>query len=162
MREFFQGWRKRVGCATLVMALVFTAAWMRSYDWPSEYQIIGDPSDPRDPPPSQWLSSRNGGLSWNGCFKTPDGIPKFAYHSENGIIVVDECVFTHWKFAGFEFKSSAATPPDTDNAADVSDWEGYRMAVLPYWSIVLPLTLLSAYLLLVKPRVAKPKIVGEK
>jgi len=31
----------------------------------------------------------------------------------------------------------------------------------PYWSIVIPLTLLSAYLLLVKPRVATAKNVGE-
>jgi len=33
----------------------------------------------------------------------------------------------------------------------------YHIRQIPHWSIVLPLTLLSAYLLLVKPRVAKPK-----
>ena len=36
-----------------------------------------------------------------------------------------------------------------------------QVRIIPHWSIALPLTLLSAYLLLVKPRVAKPKIVGE-
>ena len=30
MRKFFHGWRRKVGCAMLVMALSFTAAWVRS------------------------------------------------------------------------------------------------------------------------------------
>lgn len=29
MREFFHGWRRKAGCVTLVMALVFTAGWIR-------------------------------------------------------------------------------------------------------------------------------------
>ena len=32
---------------------------------------------------------------------------------------------------------------------------------IPYWSIVIPLTLLSAYLLLTNPRVTKPKTIVE-
>ena len=35
------------------------------------------------------------------------------------------------------------------------------MLLIPYWAVVLPLTLISAYLLLVKSRVAKPKNVSE-
>lgn len=30
MREFFKGWRRKVGLVTLVMALVFTGGWLRS------------------------------------------------------------------------------------------------------------------------------------
>jgi hypothetical protein len=39
--------------------------------------------------------------------------------------------------------------------------EGYgslKAVTVPYWSLVLPLTLLSAWLILVKPRKAKPAI----
>ena len=31
MREFFQGWRRKVGVVTLVMACVLTAGWVRSF-----------------------------------------------------------------------------------------------------------------------------------
>lgn len=31
MRAFFHGWRRKVGCVTLVMALVFVAGWIRSF-----------------------------------------------------------------------------------------------------------------------------------
>ena len=30
MGEFFKGWRRKVGCVTLVMACVFAAGWVRS------------------------------------------------------------------------------------------------------------------------------------
>lgn len=30
MREFFRGWRRKVGCVTLVMACVLTTGWVRS------------------------------------------------------------------------------------------------------------------------------------
>jgi hypothetical protein len=30
MREFFTGWRRRIGCITLLMAVVVTVAWVRS------------------------------------------------------------------------------------------------------------------------------------
>lgn len=48
-------------------------------------------------------------------------------------------------------------------------WSAYREwyvrcksgVIVPYWSLVLPLTLLSAWLLLSKPRVAKSKPVAE-
>ena len=29
MGEFFRGWRRKMGCATLVMASIFTAGWIR-------------------------------------------------------------------------------------------------------------------------------------
>ena len=31
MREFFKGWRRKAGCVTLVMVLLLTSAWIRSY-----------------------------------------------------------------------------------------------------------------------------------
>lgn len=31
MRDFFQPWRRKVGCVTLVMALLFACSWIRSF-----------------------------------------------------------------------------------------------------------------------------------
>ena len=43
MREFFRGWRRKVGCVTLVMACAITLLWLRSR-FQSE-QICFRPSD---------------------------------------------------------------------------------------------------------------------
>lgn len=32
MRDFFKGWRRKVGCVTLVMALACIGLWIRGYD----------------------------------------------------------------------------------------------------------------------------------
>ena len=31
MGEFFQGWRRKIGCVTLVMAFVLVLGWIRSF-----------------------------------------------------------------------------------------------------------------------------------
>jgi hypothetical protein len=49
-----------------------------------------------------------------------------------------------WVWCGFDFCDSA-------NDSDVQS----RSRIIPYWSLVLPLTLLSAWLILIKPRKAK-------
>ena len=50
----------------------------------------------------------------------------------------DDGLRWHWKWCGF----------------GVYDWasEPVRAIEIPHWSVVLPLTVLSAYLLLIKPR----------
>jgi len=41
------------------------------------------------------------------------------------------------------------------------DREGFVVCI-PYWTIVIPLTLLSAYLLISKPRKVKPAAISEE
>ena len=97
MGEFFRGWRRKAGLATLAMALLLMAGWMRSYmnqeyvyvhRTPSHYKII----------------SYDGRLRW---------------------------------------------------VRDEMSYRQYELWSVPYWSLVLPLTLLSAWLILIKPRPAK-------
>jgi len=40
MAEFFKGWRRKVGCVTLVMACVFTAGWFRSLSHEDELVLL--------------------------------------------------------------------------------------------------------------------------
>jgi hypothetical protein len=115
MREFFRGWRRKIGVMPLVVACAFMAGWVRSQALFDQIAARGN------------LFLSNGG-----------------------------CVVWDWKGWGgsdssiTDWYSNMATPFD-------EDWylgsDGVR---LPYWAIVIPLTLLSAHLLLSKPRPRKP------
>ena len=115
MREFFQGWRRKAGLATLAMACLLTVAWMRSF-------VIGD----RLQVASHFLISAGGGVEWQ-FDRTGD--------------LID------W--------TSAPVDPDGIFFLFRMGSQIRRTIYLSYWSLVLPLTLLSAWLLLIKPRPAK-------
>lgn len=51
MHDFFNGWRRKVGVATLVMACVFTAGWVRSYSPNNGFVFCGE-----------WLESSRPGI----------------------------------------------------------------------------------------------------
>jgi len=134
MTDIFYGWRRKAGCITLVMALLFMSVWIRS-------TFKGDFSRREWGPVSYVFISAEGemkGLSWNssGGFRGND--------------------ISFGLSPGYLLRSHAATAVDL-RTANVPFHE-FR---LQYWSIVIPLTMLSACLLLAKPRVAKPKIVHE-
>ena len=57
MREFFKGWRRKVGLAALVMACVVMGAWMRS-------QFTSDVFCWSIGHESEVVISGNGALSW--------------------------------------------------------------------------------------------------
>src|SRR5690242_1489835 len=40
MREFFKGWRRKVGCALLLMACVFMVAWVQNRFYADHAQIV--------------------------------------------------------------------------------------------------------------------------
>lgn len=56
-----------------------------------------------------------------------------------------------WNCCGFDFGRASDPSNRTLGGVQVSLW------VIPYWSIVIPLTLFSVYLLLSKPRQSTPK-----
>jgi hypothetical protein len=121
MREFFRGWRRKVGVVALVMALLLMFGWMRSrvtHDWLQitvgtahhQFESVGGYLHQR----LLFLGDRNG-----------MAIRLFAWGT---YLISDDKDYLS---------------PSTDHA------------VLPYWSITVPLTLLSAYLILWKPRTTK-------
>src|SRR5580698_5128736 len=54
MREFFRGWKRKVGVVTLLMACVLTVGWMRSWTITDWYIIRG-----RDNALHSFVSSNN-------------------------------------------------------------------------------------------------------
>lgn len=145
MREFFQEWRRKVGCVTLVLACALMGMWMRSQaveDWLvhcTDDGILG-------------LFSRPCGISWTrhsqwppeelfappGSWQTLSYVAKPPYRNRFDNYIMHD----RWQALGFDF-CNCQEPYSTNR---VADW------TIPYWSLVLPLTLLSLYLFLWKPR----------
>jgi len=150
MGEFLRGWKRKIGCVTLLMALVMMLCWLRSLscsdtvrllDLGHEYHVV---------------SSWHGGLWWERHIETsyeelrsnyPNFPSYFSVHEENGMMVVENFVHIRWNFAGFEF-SDIASSGNSDGRPDNSSWEHIHLIGMPHWSITIPLTLLSSYLIL--------------
>jgi len=140
MGELFKGWRRKAGCVALAMACVFAAGWVRSLGNSDEIEfksVFGNVHS---------LNSRGGHVEW---VQWNDRIPP-------------EGPWTWWSSPDSEI------PADRDvlilpHHIERTDWYPHGRTTtgtgirVRYGSIVIPLTLLSAYLLLNKPRVANPQ-----
>jgi hypothetical protein len=145
MREFFRGWRRKVGCVTLVMACVVTGVWVRSTYYSDRFYYRTDKSIH-----SQYSSL--GRLSCKSEFRIiridPASFPVRkswrTYMGPNRPNHDDRLTQIGLKWisasGGFEFSKKEVLGVTT-----------YHLTV-PYLPIAVPLTVLSAYLLFWKPR----------
>ncbi|WP_157605441.1 hypothetical protein [Schlesneria paludicola] len=138
MREFFTGWKRKVGILTLVMACVFAGGWVRS-------TLVGD----------FLTKSEMEVISISGVFiirfAGSDAPVTMAYESAildragSGLGYDDE-----WDSLQFGFgRRTFPVMRIVNGVRSESTTVDFR---IPYWSIVVPLTLLSIWLLLSKPR----------
>ncbi|MDB5345362.1 MAG: hypothetical protein JWP89_3739 [Schlesneria sp.] len=148
MHSFFRGWRRKCGVAMLVIALAFWCLWVRSL-------IVIDMFDFAFWGCSHRVVVMDGSLAWDraypytaeqAAFQGPSGIVVSSWVSvrSGGIIsIFDLCRDVKWKWRGLGFAHG------NDQA-----WGGITIAVtlIPYWFLAIPLTFLSAYLILWKPR----------
>jgi len=145
MGEYFRPFRRKLGRLTLAMACVFAIGWVRSVS-------IGD------------------SLSWQ-CQKTV--VIGFGSNSQSitvvRIIDPDEewdpaLVYPEWLSAPAARMFTVEMEEDPEFGLRWSRWGPFGIGTAndgksealaltaPYWSIVMPLTAISAYLLLSKPR----------
>jgi len=160
MGEFFKGWRRKLGVMTMLLACVLLAAWVRSQitvdvvRLPFQYPKSG-------PVTIDSIISRTNSVSWTRTRRV-----------EGSRLTSDTGLSYHeWR----SYSNSKYFERDLSKMRWWVHWLGFHVwdlqiphheysevhVAIPYWSIVLPLTLLSAYLLLVKPRVAQPKCAIE-
>ena len=142
MGEFFHGWRRNTGCVTLAVACLFLAGWVRS-------SIIADVAD-------FGVMGRNSidvlsvnhmiGVVFirNDLSCNPSWIPRWTNNLAYITLLLDDSGYT-WRHR--ILGNYAAGYPT------VRMLMGPRYVfVVHYATIVFPLTLLSAWLLLSKPR----------
>jgi hypothetical protein len=130
MREFFRGWRRKIGVVPLALACVFAMGWVRSRseDDSINFELYNGTWN--------YLGSNGGNLTWMTSTSEIDGL------------------------TAYEAAMAVGLPPDERQAVSSNAFsettKDSRLKttkyVVPYWSIVVPLTALSAGLLLWKPR----------
>ena len=140
MKEFFHGWRRKTGGVSLVLALVLWCGWVRSS---REFHCLAVTNH-------IIIQSHKGRLT---LFRDhyDSGKAVWWWHGESTDEQYDPLeaeggVTIDWRrsFAGVTFGAYTVKDGLQPVRTDVYD--------VRYWSLVLPLTLLSAYLLLWKPR----------
>jgi len=155
MFEFFRGWRRKIGVQTLVLACVFMAGWVRSLSKVDSISVpCGDAlygvqsidgridfsrtTNTEYPPKFDWFSVELSSMRkfWVDANGNPREIDPWPRHEMEW----------RWDWAGFHFGAGTASSFVAGIAKKRRD-EDY---MLPFWSIVIPPTLLSAFLLLLK------------
>jgi hypothetical protein len=155
MREFFSGWRRKVGCVTLVMALLFAVAWIRGLYGLDQITVVAFRLNCR-------LILKNGRI---GCCidfqQTPNPLPAstggwtYVRHQGNAFFYPITMEVSDW--LGTDIGSAFWRQYARFGFAFGHYQASRYVCVVPYWSIVVPLTLVSAYLLLSKTRRSSPK-----
>ena len=154
MGEFFKSWRRKAGCVTLVMACLFMAGWVRSK---LKYDLIVLPcgnssyrvalmfgrfrflrATPSALPPS-WVSKDVSHISYQEAEEW--------FVDMDGERMEWKNMTVEWQWSWGMFSFGAGTRLH----------ERVELYTFPYWSVVIPLTLLSAYLILWKPRKRDPQ-----
>ena len=158
MDDFFKSWQRRIGIVLLVMACMVTAGWVRS-------PFVTDTVSYATGTYSMhiWFSADGSfGLIRDGCDsekffkKHPDlklavAGPNFpAWQTMKSGIIDLSTVKWQWRWMGFDVG---------ENEEDDGHWWTY--VSIPYWSIVIPLTLISSWLLLSKRRQTTSKKFAE-
>jgi hypothetical protein len=143
MFDYFRGWKRKTGLLALVLSSVFAAGWVRS-------RLIMDHFCYRTSASTyQELFSVAGQIWWTGTIESRGKLDcKWYSSNQNTNILICRPEDILWRRKFFEFEFGEFPDPNIGNAT---------YCIAPYWSIVIPLTLLSAYLLLSKPRVSKTR-----
>lgn len=134
MREFFHGWRRKVGCVTLVMACVLAIVWGRSYFVEDRIAFTrGDyryavGTGPGSVTWDNWLNNPPmSGIGWSSDWRNLQGPvqPRPAYYR---------------------------APPGSALGT-----VQYESRSLPLWPFAVPLTVLSVYFVLWRPKPRVPQ-----
>lgn len=144
---YFKPLRRKLGVVTLVIACVFAGGWIRCqflseqlYLWVAKHSVVTVVSENLVLALSLWW--------WNE--------QDFVFPAKSIILQSDERL--PW---GTAYYAESLAWGFRCNSFDGGN--GEVGCSIPYWSIVIPLTLLSAWLLLSKPRVRKqPCLTPEK
>lgn len=156
MREFFRGWRRKVGVGTLLMACVVMGGWMRSVKTFDCFRLIQN----------RWhfvlIQSDRGTLTLFDSH--PNSIEAVLWWYGDQGETVEPCdplkpqddlkIEWRWDWAGFIVGAFSAL----DNTQQLIRTDVF---LVPYWFIVCTLTTLSAFLLLPKTRQSTPKKTSE-
>jgi hypothetical protein len=147
MREFFKGWRRKVGCALLLFTVFTAAAWIRSFLIWDQFNVVmfgrrftlsSELGEIQWEVLSDWRVRRRLPF-WDAIASTKDDPQGALIDHENGDMFIR---YSELKNMGPGF------------------WQHWICLIASYWSFVVPLTLLSAWLTLCQPRKRPAAVVS--
>lgn len=159
MTEFFRPWRRRFGMLILAVTCLLAIAWVTSLTFNSSVCCsIGKT-------PTHCFGSIDSSLIWTVDYnRNFSNWPSFSHTRRTDRFRLFNNPFVKWRWR----RNGFGIGDTTENQVNYEGMSVYisksTLTVIPYWSIVTPLTLLSAYLLLSKPRrkpLARPQDVHE-
>ena len=140
MGHFFHRWRRKVGVATLLMALVLMGGWVRSLANEDEFRFSIGHID-------QYVFSENGRIQYSiDIYNNKvllDNRYRSAFEWRSNLVHTLPSTYgwtTNIIPCSFQFATGGFEPEIRLSAMPV-----------PYWSFVIPLALISVMLLLSKP-----------
>ncbi|MDB5343655.1 MAG: hypothetical protein JWP89_2032 [Schlesneria sp.] len=142
MHTFFHGWRRKAGVVTLLMACVLVAMWVRSFH--QRDAVIA-----RLSAPLYELESFCGGILVGRTAPSP--VPIHLHWWSFPIYEGDKWD-QDWFLQDFTVDRQSSGFRYRRGTLNVAGETHFWLLIVPYWSLILPLTLLSAYLILWKPR----------
>lgn len=158
MKEFFRGWRRKVGTVTLVLACGLMAFWVRSVvKFDSVFFYCGTIRC--------GISSVDSRI-WFLTSTPLVGESAVTWHTQEHAGQFDPMGSANvvWRrdWIGFHFGQYTRRLPGQTKAGEFEA----TSCTLPHWSLILPVTLLSAYLLLSpsrkrRPTTNQPQAVGQ-
>ena len=128
MGDYFKGWRRKVGLLTLLLACVFMGGWVRA-------ETVSD------------VVRFDFGRRQHRAFTIRNRIHWASYESQ---CKYWDCPIAWATTDPFDFSIFFTL-------SEITPVKEYRAWELPYLTAILPLTLLSFFLLLTKPRPSNPK-----
>ena len=151
MGEFFRGWKRKIGVLTLLIACVLMLGWVRSLSIEDAATLSGKTTHLiLTSSQSKMVLTRH---------RDATGMTAASYQAGwTSNPITDVWASTpiekerFWKRFGFNFEIGTVTTVGFYQQAQVE----YCNLVVPYWSIVIPLIMLSAFLLLSNPGPSTP------
>jgi hypothetical protein len=147
---YFKPWRRKVGVVTLILACVFAAGWARSYSTVDYFTLNSSMS----------LIFVSGSGSF--CLTTGRSGRHINTPGEPVVMYISPVSYL-WRPVGsgarkLEFVWYNYRAPKVEIYRSSGPGTEKRIEMIPFWCVLLPIALLSAWLLLSKPRQRKPSI----
>ncbi|WP_157605455.1 hypothetical protein [Schlesneria paludicola] len=136
MRDFFRGWKRKIGVVTLLMACILSSFWIRSQA--VEDALISPITNVR-------IESTTGRLRIGIFHSVPGSWFSWPDWRSRSVAAPLNYPWSNWQL-GLVHGTNIRSKSDPRDL----------LIIAPYWLLVVPLTALSAYLLISKPRVRTP------
>ena len=146
MLSFFHSWRRKVGAVTLVMACVLLGCWTRSRN-------IVDSIETQTPAAHCIFVSGGGRFLFVIGKHSILQMRRSQTEVRLGVLPITALPTNSANIEWNAYPAKAVSVwPGNGAGPDASRYDGNERGMFDYWLIALPLTLLSAYLILWKPR----------